>query len=281
MLVGAGEGDAAAAAITTAASNVSNMFLRVIHLGDGQIFREMTGQPLLLIVAVVAVGVLHTMVPDHWAPIALLARARGWNAARTARAAAVAGLGHTVSTLILAAIVWLAGAALAARFGHAVEALSSAALIVFGAWIAIGSLREMHSGHTHMHRHADGTEHRHWHAHDEHTNHAVSGALALAPIHRHAHETSSRTALLFIVGSSPMVEGIPAFFAASRYGALLLGVMALLFATSTIATYVVLCTASGRGIQRLNFGRFEEYGEVISGSFIALLGIAFLIFPWL
>jgi hypothetical protein len=32
----------------------------------------LNGQELLLILAVV--GVLHTMIPDHWAPIALLAR---------------------------------------------------------------------------------------------------------------------------------------------------------------------------------------------------------------
>lgn len=75
-----------------------------------------------------------------------------------------------------------------------------------------------------------------------------------------------------------MVEGIPVFFAASRFGSALLGIMALLFALSTICTYVILCVASASGIQRLDLGRFEQYGEVISGSFIALLGVAFLLF---
>ena len=75
-----------------------------------------------------------------------------------------------------------------------------------------------------------------------------------------------------------MVEGIPAFFAAGRFGPALLGIMALLFAASTICTYVVLSVASTTGIQRLDLGRFERYGEVISGSFIALLGVVFLLF---
>jgi hypothetical protein len=35
------------------------------------------GPQLLLIGAVAAVGVLHTIVPDHWLPIALIARQRG------------------------------------------------------------------------------------------------------------------------------------------------------------------------------------------------------------
>ena len=248
-----------------------------------------TSQAVLLIVATVAVGVLHTMVPDHWAPIALLSRQHGWTKAHTARTAAIAGLGHTVSTLIIAVIVWTAGTMLAARFGSAMSIASSAALIAFGAWIAISSWHEIahghdheheHFEHAHLHRHEGGVEHRHWHAHHEANWHAVDGNVALAPVHEHEHKTSSRTALLLILGSSPMIEGLPAFFAAGRYGAGLLAIMAVLFAASTILTYVVLSVASASGMQRLNLGRFEEYGEVISGAFIALLGVLFLAWTW-
>ncbi|PZR62224.1 MAG: hypothetical protein DLM53_07095 [Candidatus Eremiobacter antarcticus] len=73
-----------------------------------------------------------------------------------------------------------------------------------------------------------------------------------------------------------MVEGIPAFFAAAKYGAGLLAVMSILFALSTIATYVLLCVSATAGLQKINLGPFERYGEVISGVFIALLGLVFL-----
>jgi hypothetical protein len=249
---------------------------------------NLASQAWLLLFAAAAVGVLHTMVPDHWAPISLLARQYGWSGARTARTAAIAGVGHTVSTLVIALLVWSAGALLAQQFGHLVSIASSVALIGFGLWIAIGSWRDInqkqhhshsHFAHAHVHRHPDGLEHRHWHEHYEGDWHAIDGNVALQPAHEHAHETSKRTALLLIIGSSPMVEGIPAFFAASRYGAGLLAVMSLVFALSTILTYVLLCVASARGVQRLNLGRFEEYGEVLSGSLIALLGSAFLLWP--
>lgn len=246
-------------------------------------------QPQLLVAAAIAVGVLHTMVPDHWAPIALLARQHGWSRTHTARVAALAGLGHTISTLLIAVLVWGAGAVLAVRFGNIASIVSSVALIGFGLWIALASWREIHHGHhehghshhahAHVHRHADGLEHRHWHEHHDADYHAIDGNLARALEHEHEHQTSSRTALLLILGSSPMVEGIPVFFAAGRYGAPLLGVMAVLFAASTIVTYVVLCVASAAGIERLNLGRFEEYGEVISGGFIALIGAIFLAWP--
>lgn len=99
----------------------------------------MSGQSgILLLVTVAAVGILHTIVPDHWAPIVILARQQGWSIARTARAAAIAGLGHVTSTLVLGALLWVAGAALAVRYAHLVSLASAVALIAFGLWIAYG-----------------------------------------------------------------------------------------------------------------------------------------------
>lgn len=203
----------------------------------------MTFGPALLLGAVIAVGVLHTLVPDHWLPIAVVARQFNWTRARTARAAAIAGLGHTLSTLAIGVIVWLAGVALAVRLGNVVSLLAGAALIAFGMWIAIGALREMR---------------------------------AEARVHS-AAARSHGTALLLILGSSPMVEGIPAFFAAARFGVGLLVAMAVCFAISTIATYVTLCVASHAALEKLSFGAFERYGEVISGAVIAVVGIVFLV----
>jgi hypothetical protein len=40
------------------------------------------GPELLLVGAVATVGVLHTMVPDHWVPITLITRQRGWSKSR-------------------------------------------------------------------------------------------------------------------------------------------------------------------------------------------------------
>jgi hypothetical protein len=202
-------------------------------------------EALLLVFAVVAVGVLHTLVPDHWVPITLLARARHWTRAQTARAAFGAGLGHTLSTLAIGLVVWLAGVAFAARFGNVVSVLSGVALIGFGAWIAIGAWRELRAHHD-----------------------------------CHDHERDSmgtRTSLMLILGSSPILEGIPAFFAAAKFGPGLIALMSLCFAVSTIATYVALCTLSGAALERLHLGPLERYGEVLSGAVIAIVGIIFIL----
>jgi len=375
---------------------------------------------------VTAVGVLHTMVPDHWVPIALIARQHGWSKRETALASFQAGMGHVMSTLLIAAAVWLGGIAFASRYGHIVDAATSLALVGFGTWIAVGALREMgvfgstdsarhhghshanhqagddpiHGGeqqrfatdegelklsiferdtsphfrlsgvpidiarvetrrpdgetqlfkfenrgsywesleavpephefavsvminhhehihgfegefienhpngrgegdpdhdklyepldtravvagrHSHLHRHGSAPPHTHWHDHDAGTLHAVLAEVAASPpLHEHRHKTPVRMALLLILGSSPMVEGIPAFFAASKYGLRLLIVMAVAFAISTIATYVFLCVFSTEGLQRVRLGAIDRYGEVLSGAFIALVGLVFWIFP--
>jgi len=396
---------------------------------------------LLLIGAVAGVGVLHTMVPDHWVPITLIARQRSWSKAETARAALQAGTGHVVSTLLIGLLVWFAGVAVAARFGHLIETASSIALIAFGGWIAISAWRELRTSsghghihshdfahseghgrhdhhdhvhgpelqriatsdgllelsifeagvpprfrlsgvaaeavsvetlratgarqvfrfasrgeywesveeipephgfevtvtiergghahtyetqftehdhghghghghddadihdhesepaadplyaplrgetavltrHVHIHRHGQGSPHAHWHDHAPATSHQITTELASEPpVHQHRHKTSARTALLLILGSSPMVEGIPAFFAAGQYGSGLIAIMAVVFATSTIATYMLLCVYSTAGLQRVRLGAFERYGEVLSGAFIAFVGLAFWVWP--
>lgn len=206
-------------------------------------------QAWLLVAAVIAVGVLHTLVPDHWVPITLIARQRGWTRMQTARAAFGAGLGHTLSTLVIGIVVWIAGAVVAQRFGTIVSLISGLALVAFGGWIAIGAWREQR-------------EHEHQLEHEDHHEHGDCG---------------SRTALVLILGSSPMVEGIPAFFAAAKFGPGLIALMSICFAVSTIATYVVLCTLSTAALERLHLGPLERYGEILSGLFILLVGIVFLI----
>src|SRR5580700_3395055 len=113
----------------------------------------MNHEALILVGAVAGVGVLHTIVPDHWVPITLMARQRGWSTSETARVAFKAGIGHVLSTLAIGLVVWLGGVAFATRFGRIVDTVASTALIGFGGWIAIAALREMraNTGHGHSH----------------------------------------------------------------------------------------------------------------------------------
>jgi ABC-type nickel/cobalt efflux system permease component RcnA len=286
----------------------------------------MDAQGWLLTLSVAVVGVLHTSVPDHWAPITLIARQRGWSRSETALAAAQAGTGHVLTTLVIGLLIWIAGASAATHIGNVIDTIASFALIAFGGWIALSSWRDIRGGghghshgpgghhhhhhdngrghahdhsddpeddrfyvrmrggafatHVHVHRHGKGLPHIHWHDHDPATAHVVGASVAAnPPLHIHTHRMSGRTALLLILGSSPMIEGLPAFLAASRLGVTTILIMSIAFALSTIATYVVLCVVSVEGMQRVRLGPLERYGEVISGVFIALVGVVIWVWP--
>jgi hypothetical protein len=200
----------------------------------------------LLVGTVAGVGILHTLVPDHWAPIVAVARQRSWTMAETARAAAIAGLGHVLSTLGLGILVWVAGAAVAARYGHTVNVFAAVALIAFGLWIAYGGWKESQS-----------------------TDITAGSPDGTAP----AKAVPNSTPLLLILGSSPMVEGIPAFLAASTYGPSLLAIMAAVFALTTISTYVATSVAGLASLRRTSLGAFEKYGELLSGALVAIVGV--------
>ncbi|MBV8281969.1 MAG: hypothetical protein JO347_07895, partial [Candidatus Eremiobacteraeota bacterium] len=149
----------------------------------------MLGPETLLVLTVAGVGILHTLVPDHWLPIAVLARQHGWTRRETARAAFGAGIGHVTTTLLLGLLVWAVGIVLAARFGVILSTASSLALIAFGLWIAIGAWRELRGGmldaqlqlagagaplgHRHRHVHPGGVEHMHYHEHEPSGSHDV------------------------------------------------------------------------------------------------------------
>ena len=173
------------------------------------------GTGLLLVGAVAAVGVLHTIVPDHWLPIALIARERGWSRAETARAALQAGTGHVLSTLVIGLAVWAAGVAVAQRFGQFVDAASGIALIGFGGWVAFSAWRELHPtaeqghGHSHAHDPIDGHGHHHEHPHphdapfphehqlapaDDRLYAPLRGDAALLTRHVHIHRHGSAAA---------------------------------------------------------------------------------------
>lgn len=238
------------------------------------------GNGTILVATVAVVGILHTIVPDHWAPIVVLARQRGWSIARTAASAGIAGTGHVVTTLLLGALVWAIGAQLSARYAHFVSLASAIALLVFGLWIAYGGWKDArnrhgHRGsqlsHAHLHSHEGGRVHVHWHEHHDSDQHEIQERVAV--VHAHDHAASGRIALLLVLGSSPMVEGIPAFLAASTKGSTLLAIMAATLAASTIATYVTMCVGGLRSLQRISLGPFERYGEVLSGLFVAAVGL--------
>jgi nickel/cobalt transporter (NicO) family protein len=70
----------------------------------------MVFSPLFLLAgAAAAVALLHATLPDHWVPLAIVARAQRWSIMRVVRVTILAAAGHLLASLVLAGILALIG----------------------------------------------------------------------------------------------------------------------------------------------------------------------------
>ena len=63
------------------------------------------------------VAILHSILPDHWVPLAVVARTQSWSLWHVGRVALLASLGHVITSLILGGLIALIGL----QFQHEIE----------------------------------------------------------------------------------------------------------------------------------------------------------------
>jgi len=194
----------------------------------------------LLLGAAGAVAVLHSILPDHWVPLAVVGRTQRWSLLRVARVSALASAGHVLASVVLAGII----AAIGLQFQRQLETqqghIVGAVLVLTG----VGFLMWGLTGHGHDHDH----DYDHGHGHDH-----ADDADDAAPV---PQQTVARRlaaiAVPFGVAASPDLTILPVALAASAVGrGAVVGVIGV-FAVLTMATFIgltVLATLAGYQIK--------------------------------
>jgi len=125
---------------------------------------------LLLLGAAAAVAILHSILPDHWVPLAVVARTQRWRLLQVVRISALASVGHVITSLILGGIIALIGLQFQRQIetqqGHIVGAILTLTGLVFLVWGLFGRGAHGHShgeGHTHQHSFDHPRDHNHDH----------------------------------------------------------------------------------------------------------------------
>jgi hypothetical protein len=232
----------------------------------------MTGASFSLLVSAAAIAIIHTALgPDHWLPFTMLAKARGWNRARTLRVTFWSGLGHVASSLALA-IVGLALGFEASRVAGLELARGDVAawgLVAFGGayglWGVRKALRSRHGLVPHMH---DGDMHLHVHGDVVHRH----GVMTRAPSQARFWTLFA----IFVLG--PCEPLIPLFILPASRGAwALAGWTALVFSIVTIAAMLGLVAFAAAGVSRIPFGPLERWSHALAGGVIAACGAGVLL----
>ena len=225
---------------------------------------------LVLLLAAAGVGFGHAVLPDHWAPLAVLARARRDPLRRVVRRSLAAAGTHVALSLLLGAALIVVGL----RFRDTVlryeDYVVGGLLLATGAVFLILELAGRGHGHSHEGEHGhshggNGHDHVHPHSHD----------------HAHAHAPSSRPGRLkaaaslavpFGAAASPDLTILPVFLAASALGAATAVGSLVVFAGVTMATIVGLTVAASLGAARLTGPWIERRANLLTAGTLLVFG---------
>lgn len=203
-----------------------------------------------LFTSILASGLLiaffHAALPTHWLPFVLVGRGQGWGAGKTLTIAAGAGLGHTLSTMLIGLLLTGAGLAFERRFG------GTSPWIVGGLLIALGLFYLWRQARRHAHAHAKPR--------------------------LFTSDRAAILALLTLVTISPCEAFLPVYLSGVRYGWLGFALLSLVLAAATMAGMVTFTGLSILGARRLPLGLLERYEAGVLGAALCLLGIGIIIF---
>jgi nickel/cobalt exporter len=221
----------------------------------------MTSNGPALLVAAAGVGFGHAVLPDHWVPLAVLARARRYPLATVARLSVLAGVAHVLLSIVLGGVIIVAGLQFRSVVQSAQDAIVGGLLIATGVGFAAVEL----TGHGHSHGpggRADGA-HDHLHEGDDHgqDRRGIRGfAAVMVP---------------FGAAASPDLTILPVFLAATTAGIATAVGSVLIFAAVTIVTIVGLTLAGARGGYQIRGQWLDRWGNAVTA--VVLVGIGTLV----
>jgi nickel/cobalt transporter (NicO) family protein len=250
---------------------------------------------ITLIATGFVVGFFHAVIPTHWLPFVVAARAQHWNNAKTLTITGFAGAGHTLFTTALGVLVVWGGIAINSRIGSAFPLVAGGALIALGIFYLI---RQIGGGHGHVHlfgshsHHHDehGHDHDHGDSHDHHHhNHDHDHGRADESIEeeeraiekdwsRRRSDWAAIVGLLALLTFSPCEAFLPVFLTGAKYGWFGFALLSSVLAVATVAGMVTFTWLSLLGLQRLRFKMLEKYEPLIVSGVFCLLGTLVIIF---
>ena len=211
----------------------------------------MSATPALLLAAG-GVGFGHAVLPDHWAPLAVVGRTQHYPLSKVARLSGLAGVAHAAVSVLLGALIIVIGLQFRSTVEHAQNTIIGLLLIGTGVGFLVLELSGHGHGHPHSHDHADGHEHSH-----EHRSRFASAASIMVP---------------FGAAASPDLTILPVFLAATSVGVGTAVGSVVVFAAVTIATIVGLTLAATAGGYQIRAAWLERWGNLLTAGVLIVIG---------
>ncbi len=230
----------------------------------------MTSSGPALLAAAAGVGFGHAILPDHWVPLAVLGRTRGYPLSRVARLSGLAGVAHVLVSIALGAVIIAVGLQFRSAIQNAQDTIIGSILIATGIGFVILELTG--HGHSHDHDHSHGHGHGSEHGHDHHDHEHDDDR------ERPRRRIQGLAAVMvpFGAAASPDLTILPVFLAAATAGvATAIGCL-VIFAAVTIGTIVGLTLAATRGGYEIRGQWLERWGNMFTALVLIIIGALIL-----
>jgi nickel/cobalt exporter len=136
----------------------------------------------LLLIGAGTVGFVHSLLPDHWVPLAVVARTQKWTMLRLARVSTLAAAGHVLTSVALGGVVALVGLQFQKQIETQQGHIVGGVLVITGIGFFVWGL----AGNGHAHDHGPGHEKLHT-DHERSSDASQSAASSRLEMDRGAH----------------------------------------------------------------------------------------------
>ena len=200
-----------------------------------------------LFISVLAISILHAILPNHWLPIVAISRQLGWSGSKTAGITMMAALAHSLSTVIIGILLAFGGMTL----DH---------ILPYFQFIAAGILIFLGILFLWRHQH-----HMHFHLRE----------MKVASNPKMSYILASLLLAMFL---SPCLEVGALFLVAGTEGMRITIIIAAIYTITSALGMTLFAWLGMQGLKRLDWHSIEHRSGLISGIILIITGLMFIFF---
>lgn len=220
------------------------------------------------------VAFFHAVIPTHWLPFVLVARARRWSRGKTLVVAGFAGLGHIALTSLLGLVIAWFGFQLDDRLGAAFPWVAGGVLMVIGLYYFWQQWRGSGIRHHHLlggrHRPSATCGHEpgqsHWDA-----------ELNESTLVSRKDDRAAIGGLFVMLTLSPCEGFLPVYLSGVQFGWRGFFVLSGILAVATLLGMMLFTWLTLVGLEKIEVKQFERYESALLGSLFSVLGILLIV----
>ncbi len=198
-----------------------------------------------IILGSILLSVVHASIPNHWLPLVAMANTERWSRLEALTATGIAGLAHTLSTIIIGIVVGLIGYELSARYSTLISIIAPSLLVLLGIVYLIPGV-----GHTH---------------------HNLPSQIQ-KPANKRKFSIIFTLALAMFF--SPCIEIEAYYFSAGALGWVGIGTVSAIYLLVTVSGMLLLVDFGLRGVKKFKSHFLEHHEKKITGTILIILGIS-------